>query len=120
MAGANYGQGSSREHAALAPSFLGIKAVLAKSYARIHRSNLVNFGILPLLFANENDWKNIDRDDILSIDNIVETIRKKADFKVMNKSKNTTILMKCPLTPHEHDVLLEGGLINYMVKHHLS
>lgn len=120
VAGANYGQGSSREHAALAPSFLGIKAVLAKSYARIHRSNLVNFGILPLIFANENDWKNIDRDDILSIDNIVETIRKKADFEVMNKSKNTTILMKCPLTPHEHDVLLEGGLINYMVKHHLS
>ncbi|MBI3508433.1 MAG: aconitate hydratase [Chlamydiia bacterium] len=118
VAGANYGQGSSREHAALAPSYLGIKAVLAKSYARIHRSNLVNFGILPLVFANEKDWKSIERDDILSIDDISETVKKGADFKVMNKTKNMTIAMKCPLTPHEKEILLAGGLINYMIQQH--
>lgn len=120
VAGSNYGQGSSREHAALAPSYLGIRAVLAKSYARIHRSNLINFAILPLIFSNEQDWKEIDRDDVLVIENILETIRSKKDFQVFNKTKNKTFTMKCPLTPHEHDILLEGGLINYMIKHHLS
>lgn len=116
LAGANYGQGSSREHAALAPSYLGIRAVLAKSYARIHRSNLVNFGILPLIFANEGDWKTIDRDDVLRIDHIIESIRSGNGVSVQNKTKKTTIQMKCPLSSHEREVLLEGGLINYMIK----
>lgn len=120
IAGSNYGQGSSREHAALAPSFLGVRAVLAKGYARIHRSNLVNFGILPLVFANEQEYKQIDKDDVLKIDNIHEAIRKGNDIAVQNQTKNKTILMKCPLTEHERAVLLEGGLINYMVKHHLQ
>lgn len=119
VAGANYGQGSSREHAALAPSYLGVKAVLAKSYARIHRSNLVNFGILPLLFANEADWKGIDREDRLVISGILQAIQKGTDISVQNQTKNRFISMKCPLTPHEQQVLLEGGLINYMIKHHL-
>lgn len=117
VAGSNYGQGSSREHAALAPSFLGIKAVLAKSYARIHRSNLVNFGILPLIFSNENDWKGIDRDDVLILKEIHATVKKGSDLTVFNQTKNKGIVMKCPLTEHERAVLLEGGLINYMIKH---
>lgn len=119
VAGSNYGQGSSREHAALAPSFLGVKAVFAKSYARIHRSNLVNFGILPLVFANESDYKHIDKEDVLKISNIPESVRKGTDFQIVNQTKGKTISMKCPLTEHERAVLLDGGLINYMVKHHL-
>ncbi len=120
VAGSNYGQGSSREHAALAPSFLGIKAVLAKSYARIHRSNLINFGILPLSFSQENDWKGVDRDDVLILKDIHECLRKGNGFTLWNQTKKKELLMKCPLSEHERDVLLEGGLINYMVKHGLQ
>ncbi|MDE3046044.1 MAG: aconitate hydratase [Verrucomicrobiota bacterium] len=120
VAGANYGQGSSREHAALAPSYLGVRAVLAKGYARIHRSNLVNFGILPLVFVNEDDWKSIDRDDVLKIDYLHEAIQKGTPIHVTNQTKNKTMAMKCPLTEHERKVLLEGGLINYMIKHHIQ
>lgn len=116
VAGANYGQGSSREHAALAPNFLGIKAVLAKSYARIHRSNLINFGILPLIFSREEDWKGIDRGDMLKIINVIELIRQEKEILVENKTKHTHFSMKCPLTSHEKTILLEGGLINYMLK----
>ena len=116
VAGSNYGQGSSREHAALAPSFLGIKAVLAKSYARIHRSNLINFGILPLTFVDERDWKGIDRDDVLVLKEIHKSVRKGLNFKILNQTKNKEISMQCPLTQHERDVLLEGGLINYIIK----
>ena len=116
VAGANYGQGSSREHAALSPNFLGIKAILAKSYARIHRSNLINFGILPLVFEKEQDIKGIDRDDVLQIKNILESIRNGKEISVENKTKNTVISMKCALTPHEKIVLLEGGLINHILK----
>lgn len=117
VAGANYGQGSSREHAALAPNFLGIKAVLAKGYARIHRSNLINFGIVPLIFSKEEDWKGIDQDDILSINKVIESIKNGHDIIVENKTKNKKFQMKCPLTPHEKNILLEGGLINYIVNH---
>lgn len=120
VAGANYGQGSSREHAALAPSYLGVKALLAKSFARIHRSNLINFGILPLLFANESDWKMIEQGDILIIDKVLELIQNGKDIAVLNQTKKKTIQMKCPLSAHEKEVLLDGGLINYMVKKQLA
>jgi aconitate hydratase len=120
VAGGNYGQGSSREHAALAPSYLGVKAVLAKSYARIHRSNLVNFGILPLVFADENDYKGIDQEDLLEIKDVLKTLKGGGDFAVLNQSKKKSIQLKCPLSDHEKEILLEGGLINYMVKHHLQ
>jgi aconitate hydratase len=117
IAGANYGQGSSREHAALAPNYLGIKVVIAKSYARIHRSNLVNFGILPLLFTDERDWKGIDQGDILSIDQI-HSIIDTGVHEVFNQTKKKKIPIQCPLTPHEKRVLKEGGLINFMIKRH--
>lgn len=116
VAGANYGQGSSREHAALAPNFLGIKAILAKSYARIHRSNLINFGILPLIFNREEDWKGIEPNDVFVLKNIIESIKKNQEIVVENKTKNTKIQTKCPLTPHEKNILLEGGLINFIIK----
>lgn len=116
IAGANYGQGSSREHAALAPSYLGIKAVLAKSYARIHRSNLVNFGILPLVFAQEGDWKAIDRDDVLKIESIHAAIQNGNEIEVQNLTKKNTFRAKCPLSEHERKILLEGGLIRHMLK----
>jgi aconitate hydratase len=119
VAGANYGQGSSREHAAMSPNYLGVKAVLAKSYARIHRSNLVNFGILPLTFASEHDYKEIDLNDQLYITNIHETLKNGADFKVENRTKKKTLIMKCVLSEHETRVLLDGGLINYMVEQNL-
>jgi aconitate hydratase len=118
VAGSNYGQGSSREHAALAPSFLGVKAVLAKSYARIHRSNLVNFGILPLVFSNERDWNGIDRDDVLVVTDVHESVKKGKELRLFNQTKNKEIQVKCPLTEHERAVLLCGGLINYMLKQH--
>jgi aconitate hydratase len=119
VAGANYGQGSSREHAAIAPNYLGVKAVLAKGYARIHRSNLVNFGIIPLIFANEQDYKSIHLDDVLQIQNILETLKNGADFIVENLTKKTKITLKCPLSDHERRILLDGGLINYMVEKEL-
>lgn len=120
VAGLNYGQGSSREHAALAPNYLGVKAVLAKSYARIHRSNLINFGILPLTFANETEWKGIDMNDVLNIKNIHKAIESGSDITVENQTKKKTITMKCQLTEHERKVLLEGGLINYILKHKMD
>jgi len=115
VAGANYGQGSSREHAALAPSYLGVRAILAKSYARIHRSNLVNFGILPLIFASEGDWKGIDQGDVLVIERILESVKSGKEIPVINQTKKKTIQMKCPLTVHEREILLAGGLINFML-----
>lgn len=120
IAGANYGQGSSREHAALAPSYLGIKAVIAKSYARIHRSNLVNFGILPLTFTQESDWKFIEQGDILELTHIHQAIQHDKELALINQTKKKSIGVKCTLTSHERAVLLEGGLINYMIKHHLQ
>ncbi|HSX38284.1 MAG TPA: aconitate hydratase [Chlamydiales bacterium] len=115
VAGSNYGQGSSREHAALAPSFLGIKAILAKSYARIHRSNLINFGIIPLIFIDERDWKGIDKEDVLVLKAIHEVVEQEKDVLVFNQTKNKEIRMKCPLSEHEKTILLKGGLINFMI-----
>lgn len=115
IAGSNYGQGSSREHAAISPRFLGVKAVIAKSYARIHRKNLINFGILPLLFDDEQDLNKIDRDDILEIRDIKRALKSGKEIKVENKTKKKTILCRHSLTPREMDELMAGGLINYIL-----
>jgi aconitate hydratase len=106
VGGSNYGQGSSREHAALAPVFLGIKAVLVKSFARIHRGNLVNNGILPLVFVNESDYDRIKQGDRLSLPNVRSEIQKGEDITV-NDFK-----VKCELTDRERDMLIAGGLLN--------
>lgn len=118
VGGANYGQGSSREHAAITPNYLGVKAVIVKSYARIHRKNLINFGILPLVFVNEEDHKLIDQDDILSCDHVLDAIKSDAILIFTNKSKGNTFETKCPLTEHDRVILIEGGLINYLQKKH--
>jgi aconitate hydratase len=113
VGGSNYGQGSSREHAALAPLYLGVKAVLVKSFARIHRANLINAGIIPLEFADENDYNNIELGDNLAIENIREQIASGSVIEIINKSKNGTIKANCVLTERQKDIILAGGLLNY-------
>ena len=116
VGGANYGQGSSREHAALAPRFLGLKAVIAKSFARIHLQNLSNFGILPLIFTTPDDWERIDQGDTLSMTNIRKTLLEGKQVKVSNLTKNETYGTEHRMTPHQIEMVLAGSLIN-LVSH---
>ncbi len=114
VAGQNYGQGSSREHAALVPLYLGIRAVIAKSFARIHQANLINNGILPLTFANEADYDRIDQNDMLSLPGVREKVAAGADrFILRNESKNEEYDVLMPLTERQKGMILEGGLINF-------
>ncbi len=110
IGGQNYGQGSSREHAALAPLALGIKAVVAKSFARIHAANLVNAGILPLVFENPDDYDLIEQGDKISIESIHEGL--KAD-KVVLKAGDKEIVLKMELAERQKEMLLAGGLLKY-------
>lgn len=109
----NYGQGSSREHAALAPLYLGVKAVLVKSFARIHRSNLINSGILPLTFANEADYDLISQGDELVMTNIREAVANGKDFKILDKTNGKTIIAKCELSDRAKAIMAAGGLLNF-------
>ena len=114
VGGANYGQGSSREHAALAPLYLGVKAVLVKSFARIHRANLINAGILPLTFVNEADYKNISLSDELVISDVRKQIEDgKSEIAILNKTNGKIIAVKCELSGRAKDIILAGGLLNY-------
>ena len=118
VAGGNYGQGSSREHAALAPLYLGIKAVLAKSFARIHRANLMNNGILPLEFTCEADYDAVNQDDELVIENAPAQIASAAESgRVTVKCGPREMEMKLDITPRQRDILLAGGLLNYTKAH---
>lgn len=112
VAGHNYGQGSSREHAALAPLHLGIKGVLVKSFARIHMANLVNNGILPLVFAEESDYDRIDPADELSIANLHEQMGQET-MQITNQTKGTTIEVRMPVSTRQRQMLLAGGLLNF-------
>lgn len=111
IGGHNYGQGSSREHAALAPLYLGIKAVITKSFARIHRQNLINNGILPLTFQNENDYSNIDMLDELVVENIAKQINKDT-VVVKNKTKNQEYKLDLNIEERQRKILKAGGLLN--------
>lgn len=113
VGGANYGQGSSREHAALAPLYLGVKAVLVKSFARIHRSNLINAGILPLTFVSESDYDKISLGDELVLPDVKKIILKGGDVVVENVTTSEKIMAKCELTGRTRDIILAGGLLNY-------
>ena len=114
VGGANYGQGSSREHAALAPLYLGIKAVLVKSFARIHRANLINAGILPLTFVNEADYDKISEGDEIEIMNVRADIEAdKTELTVTNKTTGAQIPVLCELTGRTKDIILAGGLLDY-------
>ena len=113
IAGENYGQGSSREHAALAPLYLGVRGVIAKSFARIHKANLINNGIVPLEFKNEADYNEVDALDELVIDNIKEALTK-GSVKVKNISKNSEFEVLIDLTEKEIQVIKAGGRLNYV------
>ncbi|MGB9822017.1 aconitate hydratase [Thermodesulfovibrio sp.] len=112
VGGENYGQGSSREHAAIAPMYLGIKAVIAKSFARIHRANLINFGILPLLFSNPEDYESIEKGDILKIE--TQAIKNDQRYPVVNLTKNKSFDVYSNLNAKEKELILIGGLLPYV------
>ncbi len=114
VGGSNYGQGSSREHAALAPLYLGIKAVLVKSFARIHRANLINAGNLPLTFENEADYYSISQGDELVLDNVRAEIEAgNSQLTVVNKTTGKEIPVLCELSGRTKDIILAGGLLDY-------
>ena len=110
VAGDNYGQGSSREHAALAPLYLGVKAVIAKSFARIHKQNLVNNGIMPLVFANAADYDKIHEGDELAFDHLIAQI-KTGNVTMINKTTGDTIALNIELGDRQETLLLAGGLL---------
>ena len=114
VAGFNYGQGSSREHAALAPRFLGLQLALVKDFARIHWQNLVNFGILPITFDDENDYDRLDQNDVLVIQNVREKITTGTEFFVTIKGKEEQVLVRHALSERQLEVMLAGGLINWV------
>lgn len=120
VGGDNYGQGSSREHAAIAPLYLGIKAVIVKKFARIHKANLINFGILPLTFADPKDYDKIEQGDILEINEIVSGLNNGGMINVKNVTKGYTFATKCEVTKRNAEMLLAGGLINLTKKHAAS
>jgi aconitate hydratase len=113
VGGENYGQGSSREHAAIAPMYLGVKAVIAKSIARIHKANLINFGILPLIFKNKEDYALIEMGDTLVIEDAINQVMNKT-VTVYNKTKNVKIETVIEVSDREANLLAAGGRFNYV------
>jgi aconitate hydratase len=113
VGGENYGQGSSREHAAIAPMYLGVKAVIAKSIARIHKANLINFGILPLIFKNKEDYALIEMGDTLVIEDAINQVMNKT-VTVFNKTKNVKIETVIEVSDREANLLAAGGRFNYV------
>ena len=113
IGGANYGQGSSREHAALVPLYLGIKCVITKSFARIHCANLINAGIIPFTFKNSDDYDKIDQNDILCLPDVKAEITAGKEVKLINKTKNDEYVLCYDLSDRQRDMILAGGLLNY-------
>ncbi|MBB6454951.1 aconitate hydratase [Salirhabdus euzebyi] len=114
VGGFNYGQGSSREHAALAPRYLGLRVALVKDFARIHWQNLVNFGVLPLTFASEEDYNKLEQGDVLQFKDLRDKIKQSNEFSVRVEDKNVDIKVKHALSPRQIDIMLQGGLINWV------
>lgn len=113
IGGSNYGQGSSREHAALAPLYLGIKAVIVKSFARIHKANLVNAGILPLTFENEADYDCVSQGDKLELTGLRAAVKAENSVMMKNVSNGKEIALKIELSEREREIILAGGLLDY-------
>ncbi len=113
LGGANYGQGSSREHAALVPLYLGIKAVVAKSFARIHVANLINFGIVPMTLANPDDYDSFAEGDSLEIQGFAEAVADKSEATLVNKTNGKSAKLCLNLSPRQREMLLAGGCLNY-------
>lgn len=114
LGGENYGQGSSREHAALVPLYLGVKAIIAKSFARIHKDNLINSGILPLVLSDKSDYERFEEFDDIEMDNIIEDLRNEKIVKVLNKTKGFEILCRFEGSAADTEILIAGGYLNYM------
>jgi aconitate hydratase len=114
VAGVNYGQGSSREHAALAPRHLGLRLVIAKEYARIHWQNLANFGIVPLEFADPNDWDRIDQGDVLRVTGLRDALASSTSVPIENVTQGSTIEAEHHLSERQVERLLHGGVIRFM------
>jgi aconitate hydratase len=120
IGGENYGQGSSREHAAIAPRYLGLRCVAAISFARIHWQNLINFGILPLTFSDRNDYAKINQDDILYINNLHEALKEGNKLRLNNKTSGKSIEVVHSLSRRQVEIILAGSLINLVsrkIKH---
>jgi aconitate hydratase len=118
VGGENYGQGSSREHAAMAPMYLGIKAILTKSYARIHRSNLINFGILPLVIKDPNEFEKIQPGDQLRINSLRRELRVNTPLRIENVTQQKVFEVSHGLNEREIEILRSGGLLNYTREHY--
>ena len=123
VGGDNYGQGSSREHAALAPMYLGIKLVLVKSFARIHLANLINFGILPVTFANPADYDDITQGDVrlkqiildfsIEIPDLRKAVAKSDKLEITNKANGHKYVVNISLTERQRKIIMAGGLLNF-------
>ena len=114
IGGFNYGQGSSREHAALAPRYLGFRVALVKDFARIHWQNLVNFGILPITFVNEEDYDKLNQGDILEFSNLRSKIKEGNEFDIKVEGTNQFIKVKHALSARQVEIMLKGGMINWV------
>ena len=114
VAGRNYGQGSSREHAALAPMFLGIKGVIACSFARIHRANLINFGILPMTFITDDEHEQTQPGDELVIEDVKKWLKNGKTLRVLNTTKGSAFEVRIDLDRRERDVVMSGGLLEFL------
>ena len=114
IGGLSYGQGSSREHAALCPMYLGVKAVIAKSLERIHTANLINFGIIPLTFKNDADYNILEQGDEIEIPNIKDAIEQRGVIMVKNKTKNTEFEVDYNLSDRQQEIIFAGGTLAFM------
>jgi aconitate hydratase len=113
IGGSNYGQGSSREHAALVPLYLGVKAVIAKSFARIHRANLINSGIMPMTFKDESVYEKIEQGDVLSMKDIYIQVSNNLPIVVQNVTKGFDFTVEMDLSDRQRQMILAGGLLNF-------
>lgn len=116
IGGENYGQGSSREHAAMAPMYLGLQAVIAKSFARIHKANLINFGILPLQFKNPADYEKVEKGDRLAIKDVMRSLKGNQIYTIENLTKGTAFEAVSDLNDRQKEIIIKGGLLPYTKK----
>lgn len=117
VGGESYGQGSSREHAAICPRYLGVRAVIAKSFERIHFANLVNFGIVPMILARPADYERLSRDDTLEISGLRQAVLKAEHLSVKNKTQDMEFAVRLNLSVRQRAILIEGGVLNYAKQH---
>ncbi len=116
IGGKNYGQGSSREHAAISTAYVGVRMVIAMSFARIHRSNLTNFGVIPFIFVNPSDYEKIEKGDELELPNVIDAIKQNGPVKIKNKTKGGEFMVQHNLTEHEKEYILSGSRLNVVKK----